>query len=348
MLIKWFSVRLPVGLWGSMNYRRYTIFILICAILLTGCGNKAYKSITDISRIMYQKKEYQITPVQTGDLEPILKLKLARQETEKISYSVDESDLEMEEILVSIGDHVSAGQMLISFKSEEIKKNIEKYSGEVTKKQLLLDHYKRMYNVDYTDRDEKYAVILEELEDDVELAKLYLAEEQARFDKCQIKAERDGIISFISKNIVSGIAEPGETLVTQICGQTRYTANTKDSYTFNIGDVYEAQTVEASYDMEVVDVIDESDFSRTVVFVPLDDSVEITEDITMDIKKGKLSNCIYVPKLCVYSKNDKKFVYIVKEDGFLEGRFVETGEEIDDWVVIKSGLDGTEEVAYTE
>ena len=348
MLIKWFSVRLPVGLWGSMNYRRYTIFILICAILLTGCGNKAYKSITDISRIMYQKKEYQITPVQTGDLEPILKLKLARQETEKISYSVDESDLEMEEILVSIGDHVSAGQMLISFKSEEIKKNIEKYSGEVTKKQLLLDHYKRMYNVDYTDRDEKYAVILEELEDDVELAKLYLAEEQARFDKCQIKAERDGIISFISKNIVSGIAEPGETLVTQICGQTRYTANTKDSYTFNIGDVYEAQTVEASYDMEVVDVIDESDFSRTVVFVPLDDSVEITEDITMDIKKGKLSNCIYVPKLCVYSKNDKKFVYIVKEDGFLEGRFVETGEEIDDWVVIKNGLDGTEEVAYTE
>jgi multidrug efflux pump subunit AcrA (membrane-fusion protein) len=68
----------------------------------------------------------------------------------------------------------------------------------------------------------------------------------------------------------------------------------------------------------------------------------------MEIKKGKLPGVVYLPTRAINVKVDSTFVYVVKENGFLEGRYVELGEEIGDLVVIKSGLDGTEEVAVKE
>ena len=331
-----------------MRLSKIIISTLVCAILLSGCGQKAYKTVTEIPREINQKEEFQTVPVMKGDMEPVLKLNLTRHDTEKINYSVDESDLELEDILVNIGDNVTEGQMLITFKSEEIKKNIEKYSSEVVKKQLLLDHYKRMYNVDYSDRDEKYSVILEELEDDVNLAKLFLAEEQERYKKCQIVAEADGTITNISNKVLSGLIEPGESLVTQICGQTRYTANTKDDFDFEPDDIYQAIDGEDYYDLKVVEVVPEGDMSRTIVFEPIDITVGLSDSARMEIKKGKLPNVVYVSSSAIYQKNSDRFVYVVRENGFLEGRFVEIGEEIDDMTIINKGLDGTEEVALIE
>ena len=331
-----------------MKASRVLICISAGVVLLSGCGQKDYESVTEISRVIYEKEEYQTIPVSKGDMEPVLKMNLTRHDTEKINYSVDEEDLELEELLVGIGDHVSEGQLLITFKSEDIKKNIEKYSSEVVRKQLLLDHYKRMYNVDYKDRDDKYGVILEELEDDVDLAKLFLKEEQERYRNCQVVAQSDGTVSYISNKVLSGLVEPGENLLTQICGQTRYTANTKDSFEFEIGGVYQAVDGEDYYDMKVVEVIPESDSSRTIVFEPVDVTLELSGSAYMEIKKGKLPNVVYLPATAINVKTDSKFVYVVKENGFLEGRYVELGEEIGDMVVIKSGLDGTEEVAIKE
>ena len=332
-----------------MRFIRFTVIsILTLSAFLAGCGQKAYESVTEIPRTIYEKEEYQKIAVGKGDMEPVLKMSLTRHDTEKISYSVDEEGLELEELMVGIGDHVSEGQLLITFKSEDIKKNIEKYSGEVIKKQLLLDHYKRMYNVDFKDRDEKYAVILEELEDDVNLAKLYLEEEQERNRKCQVVAQSEGTVSYISNKVLSGLIEPGENLLTQICGQTQYTANTKDSFDFEVGDIYQAVDGEENYDMKVVEIIDESDFSRTVVFEPVDVTTDLSSAAYMEIKKGKLPGVVYLPTRAINVKVDSTFVYVVKENGFLEGRYVELGEEIGDLVVIKSGLDGTEEVAVKE
>ena len=329
--------------------RRFTIsYILLCMAFLSGCGQKAYESITEIPRVIYQKTDYETVQVSKGDMEPVLKLALTRHDTDKINYSVDEEKLELEEVLVDIGDHVKAGQMLITFKSEEIKKNIEKYSGEVIKKQLLLDHYKRMYNVDYEERDEKYSVILQELEDDVNLARLYLDEEQKRYEKCQIVAEEDGTISYISNKILSGLVEPGENLLTQICGQTRYTANTKDSYDFEVGDTYTAIDGEDEYEMRIVEIIPEGNFSKTIVFEPAEVTIDLSSEAFVQVNKGKLPNVVYLPTIAIYSKNDVDFVYLVKESGFLEAKIVDIGETIGDYTVIKSGLEGNEEVALKE
>lgn len=315
--------------------------------ILTGCKTGNSDTLAEIPRSIYQKNDYQTIQITRGDMSPKLVLTLKPQDVEKINYTVDESGLEVEDVYVSVGDEVKAGQTLITFKSDDLKKSIEKYSSEVVKKQLLLDHYNRMYNVDLVDKDEKYAVILEELADDVELAKLYLAEEQQRYAECQIVAQKDGVVSYISKSVLSGYVDPEQTLLTESCGRNLYAANTKDAYTLNIGDEYTAEYKEDSYTMKVVDIIDEADFSRTIVFETVGVILNIPTSDTMEmiIDKPALSNVVYVDKLAINKKNDTSFVYVVKENGFLEAVYVEVGEEVNGMVAILEGLDGTEEVA---
>ena len=121
-----------------------------------------------------------------------------------------------------------------------------------------------------------------------------------------------------------------------------------ETFDFEVGDIYQAVDGEENYDMKVVEIIDESDFSRTVVFEPVDVTTDLSSAAYMEIKKGKLPGVVYLPTRAINVKVDSTFVYVVKENGFLEGRYVELGEEIGDLVVIKSGLDGTEEVAVKE
>ena len=91
-----------------MRFIRFTVIsILTLSAFLAGCGQKAYESVTEIPRTIYEKEEYQKIAVGKGDMEPVLKMSLTRHDTEKISYSVDEEGLELEELMVGIGDHVS-------------------------------------------------------------------------------------------------------------------------------------------------------------------------------------------------------------------------------------------------
>lgn len=331
-----------------MSKRKLLIGILAMgSVLLAGCGKSESDTLAEIPRTIYQKSEYQTIQTTRGDMEPKLILTLKPQDVEKINYTVNEGNLEVEDIYVSVGDEVKAGQTLISFKSDDLKKSIEKYSNEVVKKQLLLDHYNRMYNVDLVDKDEKYSVILQELADDVELAKLYLAEEQQKYAECQIVAQKDGIVSYISKSVMSGYVDPEQTLLTESCGRNLFAANTKDMFEFNIGDEYTAEYKEDIYPMKVVDIVDESDFSRTIVFEAVGVTLNIPTSDTMEmvINKPQLANVVYVDKAAINKKNDETFVYVVKEDGFLEAVYVEVGEEVNGMVAILSGLEGTEEVA---
>lgn len=327
--------------------------MLLVAVLfmnanLAGCGSSQTQALVEIPRDIYQKAEYQTVEAGRGDMQPILNLKLKPRDVEKIHYSVDEDNLVVDEVCVNVGDYVKEGQTLISFQSDEIKKNIEKYSSDVVRKQLLLDHYVRMYNMDHSkDKEKNYAVILQELTDDVELAKLYLQEEQQRFGKCQVVATKDGVISFLSKTLLSGYAEATQTLIIESCGKNQFETKTEDLFEFNIGDIYTAEYQDDEYEMEVVEVTDEGEGVRTIVFEPVYEvlNTESSDVLDMEIVKPALSNVVYVDRHAVHTKNGQRFVYVEKDNGFLEAVYVETGVEENGVMAILKGLDGTEKVA---
>ena len=351
-------------------------------VFLSGCETKQTYEIAPLQRTIYQKAEYQSATVKKGDINPTVRLKLRARLADQIKYSIDITDAEVEEVYVNAGEHVKKGQVLVSFESEKTQKAIDEYSAELEEKQLLLDHYTRMslYDLqprDYIKKEKKeyplfqqqedeiiaqkeqedkmrkyvdYSLTLEQLEEDVKVAGLFLQEEREKLEKCQLKAEEDGVITYISKALLSGYAEPGSLLLTETCGENTYEAYTQDDYAFQVDDVYQAQRAGLTYDMRVESVEEAEGGSRVIVFAPDETLLNPPEGDTLEmtITKETMKNVIYVEKAAVHSKDEQTFVYVITPEGFLDPVFVQTGEVVDDLVVIKNGLSGGEEVAIIQ
>lgn len=320
--------------------------IIICFFTLIGCGERETGDLINIDRNIYQKNEFKTVMVQKGDINPVMNLTLKPVDVREIQYSVNEEELEVEDVFVDVGDRVYAGQTLISFKSEELKKNIDKYSSELVKKELLLSHYQRINNIDLKDRDDKYGLILKELQDDVEIARLYLEEEQERYASCQVIAKEDGVITYINKSLLSGSVDSEQTLIIENCGKNVYEAETEDKFKIDIGDIYIAEDGDSNIEMQIIDINEGEDGVRKIEFEAVDDILSVSSSrLEMQIDKGGLADAIYVDASAIYKKDDKRFVYVVEGDGFLKPTYVELGDEIGNYIVVTSGLEGTEEVA---
>lgn len=316
----------------------------LCVASLSGCGSGKADQVMEIKKEIYQRAGYETVTAQRGDIEPTIVLTLIPDNVESIEYTVDEENLEVDEILVSVGEDVKKGQTLVTFKAEEIRKAVEKYSNEVQEKQLMLDHYTRLANVE---KKKDYKVEIAELTDDVNLAKLYLEEEMERLGRCSIIASEDGTISYISKVLMSGYVAPSTCMVTEICGKGAYVCETESDYDFRIGDIYPATNTSMNCDMRIKDIIETDTGSRKILFETTEDFFVPSgqDEFDVTINKTSLKDVVYIRKKAVKEKDGKEFVYLVSENGFLDAVYVTTGEEVDTMVEIKSGLNGGEEVA---
>ena len=367
-----YSQKVQICIMKHFHIKTIELFCLIFGtLLLSGCEDKDVNELADLHREMYSKQEYVTTDVQRSKLDPVLNLDLKLETARQISYSVDMSDLEVDQVNVSIGEQVKAGQVLVSFKSENLKKEIDELTFDLQEKKLMLEHYQKLAVLETKDKpyekindyersilqgldveDQKYktfsyGVIISELTDDVNLASLYLEEKQARLAACQVKAQEDGIITFISQNIVSGVVEPGVTFAIEACGENQFVVETSDNYEFVEGATYTGFTSEGDpLDVSVLSS-EPSDDGQKVVFSPVSDIIDptSTDHLYLSIRKESLDNVIYVDSKAIYKKNDDYFVYVVDDQGFLTATYVVCGEEVDNNTIIKSGLNGNEKVA---
>ena len=102
--------------------------------------------------------------------------------------------------------------------------------------------------------------------------------------------------------------------------------------------------------MEIISVEEAENGIRIIVFAPDATLLNPPEGdmLDMTIRKEKLKDVVYVEKGAVHSKDGEEFVYLISPEGFLDPVYVQTGEEIEDVVVIKSGLSGGEKVAVIQ
>lgn len=323
-------------------------------VFLSGCGGHDTNSVKAIEKTIYQKADYNTAMVEKGDMEPTITLKLTPEVVSTIDYTVEQENLEVDEILVNAGEQVKKGQVLVTFKAEDIRKAIEKYRDAVEKNQLLLDHYTRLANVD---KKADYTIEIEKLTDDVTLSKLFLEEEIQKLNECSIIASEDGTVSYISNVLLSGFVAPSTCMVTEICGEGTYYVETSDDYNFQIGDVYTAQNESMDCELKLISIqnVEASETEETsadtslrkLIFQPSSSFLGSSEPkaLTLTIKKASLKNVVYVTNKAIHNKDGKTFVYIISENGFLDAHYVETGEQVGDLVEIKKGLAGGEEVA---
>lgn len=330
------------------------ISCLLCAglmvTLLGGCGSGGKKNEKPSINIEpYIPMTYETTTVQSGDIAPILELRLKPDEYETKNYSVEQNDLEIERINVEKGDKVKAGDIMVAFKAEDIQETIDSYTEQKAESEMLIDHYKRLMEIDPS---LDYSADIAGLREDIEIANLYIEEQNEKLKDYCIIAERDGTVTFVNEYLQYGWAPSGNTLVTVVSGSSNYTVTTDDDFAFQVGEIYQADFEIATYGMRLASIEDYVDDAtgktmHTLLFEPTMDMTGVSQTDTLDmvIHKPVISNVIYVDERAVIESTDgKDYVYLLSEDGYRTAVFVTVGDTIDGCTIIEEGLTAGEQV----
>ncbi|MBP5493551.1 MAG: efflux RND transporter periplasmic adaptor subunit [Lachnospiraceae bacterium] len=338
--------------------------VLSFAVLLTGCEKTDIHKIEPVSKELYQKTIPETFEVHRGDMTPTIRLKLTQNSLRYYNYSVDLDDLEFDELKVANGDFVKAGQVLCVFKSDKIEKKVTEARETLETDKLLLEHVKKLKSINFD--PEKTDPTMEEfagniaigkayddqiasIEDDIKLKEIELMESQRDLDKCIVKAREDGVITYVSEAIANGVVIKGKDILTEASGDVGFTTEVKNSdYEFEVGAVYKAQSPTMEFDVEITQIEENNTGTKTLHLKPVSDDVGYvsSEKFEVVIPLETMKDVVYVEERYVYTAvNEKRFVYVVDENGFRNPVYVEVDSVVDGMAVIKSGLKGGEEVA---
>lgn len=322
------------------------LVLCLASAALAGCSQKNGE-LAVIEKDMYEKASRRVTEAKKGDLHPLVKLSLQAEGYERVSYNVSSLDLTLDKVHVSPGDKVKAGDLLVSFNSDNLESVIEGYEQQCADNRLLIEHLNRLTEID---GEADYSSDIRMLEEDITVAQLYIEEARAKLESYQIVARSDGTIVRIDDYLTSGFLVEGRNLVTQICGTGNYTAKTSSDYEFEIGGEYTAESGVFSYELRLAGIEVTENASgreeRLLTFEPISDmsAVSDAESLDMVIEKPVLENVVYVEASAIHETDGRYFVYVLDGEGFRSVAWVELGESVDSYRVINDGLSGGEKV----
>lgn len=277
--------------------RKVHAILLLIGIggVLCGCGSKMAQTVV-INQEPYEKITYQTTLVQRGELNPSVTLKLVLEDYEEIEYKGVNEELKLDTVHVSVGDKVEKGDLLVSFDSDNIDQKIRTYEEQKKEKELLVEHYEKLMQIDAA---ADYEADIKMLKQDIYVAQLYIEEAQGRLADYQIVAKESGTVTEISDFLQNGYYKPGVVFMREVCGTGNYTAETEDEELFTVGEVYTAKDRVAAYEMRLLDITD-----GVLTFEPLSDMSAAMDliELTLTVEKPKLTDVVYVDKDAVQLK----------------------------------------------
>lgn len=331
---------------ADMRKMAAVLALCVAGSALAGCSRRNGEIIS-IERDVYEMASHHTSEVKRGDLQPVVKLTLKVEGYDRRVYGAAADDLRVDKVYVSVGDKVKTGDLLVSFKSDNLDEIMEDYEKQCSDNELLIEHLRRLMEID---KEIDYSSDIRMLEEDIEVAKLYIEETKAKLESYQIVAQSDGTITKIHDFLNDGYYVKARDLVTQVCGTGNYTAKTTSGYKFNVGDVYTATAGVFSYDLKITDVqVNEVTPIRTeqmLTFEPVSDmsAVSDAESLTMLVEEPVLEDVVYVEASAINKADDRYFVYVIDDRGFRQVAWVQIGEMVDSYRIITDGLEGGEKV----
>ncbi|MBE5942385.1 MAG: hypothetical protein E7264_07605 [Lachnospiraceae bacterium] len=322
------------------------MYLCICffAVILTGCNTKGVvnSDAPQVTIAEYQKDIYQTTIVQCKTIEPKLVLTLTPDEYEVNSYSIQQDLLKVAECYVEEGERVEAGEVMVTFENDGLEKAIEQYEQRKTEDQLLIDHYTKLQKID---RSQNYKKDIKKLKADISVVQAYINEKKAMLSDYQLVASKAGVVTDVSEQLHQGYARKASTLIKVASGSSNYITATSDDYAFQVGDTYDATCNMASYEMKVINVVNE-DEKHQIVFEPVSDMTGITEtdELILEIAKTPISNAICVEEEAIVTVRDNKYVFLLDEQGYRHAVPVTVREVIDGYAILSNGIEQGEQV----
>lgn len=318
------------------------VTILIMGFL-SGCGTKE-QPVVVITNPSYEKLTFQTEEVKRGDLSTSVELELTAEGFKEVSYRVFKDGLEVDKVYVSVGDRVKKGDVLVSFKSEEIRKKIADYEDDKSQKELLLKHYENLMQID---EELDYESDINMLREDIQVAQLYIEEAGKLLADYRIVAEGDGIITDISDYLQNGVIEPDVQLLEQVTGTGRYVTEVADVGLYAVGEAYTVSIDGMECELKLTQIE-----GQTLAFEPVSGAalVSVDDELTLIREMPERKDVVYVNRHAVCTINgsgdeeDAYCVYVMQESGFQHAVFVTLGERIGNDIIIEKGLNGGEKV----
>ena len=342
------------------NKNRIKTIIFIAALLLAGCGQADEKELVPPAGIDFKMSEKETVTAVKGDKTFAFEHEINLAGYEEIRYKISKEkmnemetvyDMKPDSINAVLGDHVKAGQVLISFSSKELDDQLRQSRQNKELSGLNLDHIRRLAEMN-PDRD--YTEQIKVLENENRVADLYIRDIQSVYSQFNVIAEKDGVISMMSSALSQGSVVANDELFKIVNGDGYYemdlgsggkTAGVS-AEDFVPGDRYTVRDdmSKAEYEFEVIAPPEgrEEEKSR-VFFKPAEDTGEfLGETLKVIGDTITIKNICYVDRKTLIESEEGEFVFVKCEDGSYKAVKVVTGDVIGDDVIIKEGLSGGE------
>jgi len=354
------------------------LFFALCMILsLAGCGTSADE---DDLVIIYDNEETEDVagdlPVEYTDVVLTRSISVRYRAAVTVDLAFDVERAKIDSVLVTNGETVKRGQLLISLVSNtDIEAERENILYQIQRLELQKQTTLHQKDYDITlarfniamdgklggdekyaaeqealeEIDKKYYYILQGFDDDIAIKYLELEYLEKNNVDHNIYAPMDGIVEHVREGLEG---------TTSVIGKTVITLKDPDDMYFFASDPLALTYLEDTDSVMITlngssgihyEAVPEPAEDGSLKFILVGDSASesIAEGTNgyIIVELGKRENVLSVPNAAVHRAGDGTYVYVVDEDGYRRYREVTVGLEGDDRTEIISGLDAGERVA---
>ncbi|MCR5213017.1 MAG: efflux RND transporter periplasmic adaptor subunit [Eubacterium sp.] len=325
--------------------------------------------------VIYSSVEHNTTLVQKGDITPTFTGGLTLSGYQEEVYYMDLSDMsasdfdtsgDLGELLVSVGDKVSAGDTMYSFNIGKLNDQIEEKQEAKELAALDIQHYQ---NLMAQDSSLDYSEEIKKLNNDIKLADTYISDIKKKKSEIDIVARVDGYVSYVDISLLDGWVTEGVPVIRTVKDDGYYTMknpinsnaeeegfNTKRE--FHIGEVFEGKSSLNEYKMEVIPdptLEDGNEGAQSGELVTSDEvyfkslGQETIKDFKINLytELPEKKNVCYVEKSALVEYNSEYYVYKEKDGQFLPVK-VKVGDLVGLYVIIEEGLEEGDVVSLSE
>lgn len=323
--------------------------VLPVLFLLSGCANEDLDPLVPPQEASYAATERETVVVERGDLIPVFEATLELQGFREDVYRIEADkaadltgiyEVTSQELLVDVGDRVKAGDVMISFDSETLKKKKRESEAAKAKAVLGLEHYQKLKEIDPL---REYDREIEKLKEEIALSDLYISDIQKTYSEINLCAEQDGVVSFIDGSVKDGFIPTGLPVIRVVSDDGYYvmedptdgnSTKLRNEQEFHVGEVYTAKGLLSDTEVEVV----EKDGDE-LCFAPVPDTGLNEKTLKLVVEQGLVRDAVYTDRRALIPYNGEYYVYKEQEDGSYRAEKVTPGASVGFYVVITDGVE---------
>ena len=250
-----------------LKHHGVMVILFVSLSLLYGCGQPVLDDLVQVTQAPYAQVDRLTTTVMRGNLTPVYEGEIQLCGYEETAYRVGDDllrnldagyEAKVKALHVQTGDHVKKGDVMLSFTSEILEERLADKEKTKRHAELGIEHYEKMHDIDILSN---YSFEIGDLKDDIALSKVYIDDVNKIYDQLNIKAEKDGIVTFVDPSVMNGFLTFGKPLFKVVSDSGYYMAqpwqkgvgdDSLEKISFTVGERFHAKSRIAEYEVEVI------------------------------------------------------------------------------------------------